>query len=269
MTSGSIYDDLKRRIDERFNQEAVQTNGDEMSLSTFCSILYSALIDYNVKFSVDLNNYKKTLNRKIKFENILGKKNIPFIDGIYPIINENGDRYLDIYLADSPKSGKYAGLACIHSNMSMDSTIVRNFDQVETNNFLNNASAGFITYLNSLEDFSKDNPGLPYEWNISNEMKKQIIDDGFLEAYIDLDKIGEVSVSLSDIKDLDRARTKTRKYGYLYDYIENFEDHYLRRMKVNKSDFNELYQTLYENYLHKQELFKEKEEELTLRRVRR
>ena len=269
MASESKYDDLKRRIDERFNDDIVQTNGDEMSLSTFCSVLYSALIDYNVKFSIDLNNYKKTLNRKIKFENLLGKKSIPFIDGIYPTINEKGDRYLDIYLADAPKLGKYAGLACIHSDMSMDSTILKNFDQVETNNFLNNASTGFITYINTLEDFSKDNPGVAYEWNITNDKKKQIIDDGFLEAYIDLDKIGDVSVSLSNIKDLDIARTKSRKYGELYDFIENFEDHYLRRMKVNKSDFNELYQTLYENYLRKQELFKEKEEELTLRRVRR
>ena len=248
------FDILMRKVNNKFRESDVETNGDEMSLLSFYQHLLFALKEYNYVFNCSLNNYKKQLNRKIYLENIFGKK-IPQIDGIFPNVFEDGSYRIDMIFKDN--NCKYAGSATINESCDVGIYVNNKYSMSQTVDFINSVLGNFKYYLDYLEKFSIENPSVNYEWNMDSVEKRQKVNDGFLEALINLDRINEVCLSFFNPKDLEIARTKTKKYGEIYDHLAYYSNDLMAKMKVNVNDFNELYQKLYFNSLNKQNKLKE------------
>ena len=246
------YDTLKAKLDRRFN-EIVETNGDEICLFDLCNALYNRLDKYNSTFSVGLNQLKKSLNRRIFFENIKGSE-LPYIDNFYPVVLANGDYYIDLYLRNS--SDRYVGHLRVNSDMELKTFSVIKYKEENIRGFLENRINVFGPYLDCLNTFSNENPGIEYEWNVSKEEKVQKIGDDVLLAYIDLDKINDVCVSLTNIGELSLSESRSKKYGELYDYVVCNSNDLLKTIKVNINDFNSLFQSLYKNSLDEEKVMK-------------
>ena len=97
-----------------------------------------------------------------------------------------------------------------------------------------------------LETFKNTYPNIDYKWDINNpsEYDKQIINDGFIEAKVSLNKIPNLFASFSSKEDLILSRTNTKSDGEIYDYLEFYNDEILKKTEVNINDLNPLYREI-------------------------
>lgn len=285
MNDKNAFQDLYERIDKKFNEELVITNEDEISLFELVETLKYAINPYNDKLITINNELVKHLNKRIRLNslNIFSKKRIPLIDHISSIIKEDGDSLVNICFCEKEDNkSKYIGEANINSSGRIYVDLIRkNYSQADTMMFLDDSIMSFIYSFKTLSEFSNEYPGIAYEWNTYSTNSKNIklkdeenpkkleVTDDLLHAYIDLDRINEPIVTFKNSADLELSRTKSNKYGELYDYIDYFKNHYMKRMKVNINDLNDLYYQLYEHGLErKNEMLYGKDDEKVLKRVK-
>jgi hypothetical protein len=186
------------------------------------------------------------MNKSIATNRIFNKK-IPFIYSITPTIYEDGKKEIVVVFANS-KNCK--GIAVVSENKEVTFEFMRDgFSINETIKFLKDNFDYFNSYFTALNSFAVEYPGFGYEWNsdAQNLYSKELLNDGFVAVRFDLNDPQNTRAFLSRIEDIDIARTRTRKYGEMYDFVEFYNDAFLRSFKVNEDELNPLYKKIVEN----------------------
>ena len=255
MSKRSQFEDLYNRLTERFNSDMIDYDGDSMSAYSLIKILKSTIGKYNNVFIVQSEGLRKVLNKSINRKNrsLFDRKNIPAIHSINSIIEEDGNRYMDIDFYDSKDSRqRYMGSAVIDEDRNITIDYLRdNYSVEDTEAFLRENIESFNYYFELMKLFSLEYPNMKYSFIPSQVVNRTFsgrkednpenileVDDGFLHAYIDINDLDASLITFSDIKDLDLSRTRSAKYGELYDYLDYYKEHYMNRLKVELKDLN-------------------------------
>ena len=251
-----LYDNLKRRILGKLDENIVPDTEEEISLFSLDRLLKDGLVEYNYIFVNDIEKITKLLNKKIKKTNRF-KAKLPLIYSISPYVRKDGRYYVNICFGD--KEDKYIGEANVLEDESIVFETLRNGYYEETvSDFLNEHMNIFSVYLTTLEEFKTDYPETDCSWNTdeSKELKKARIGDGFLDASFDLDNPKSPGLSFSNMKDIEVSQYETADHDLLDDYVDFYKSGFLKRMRVNINDLNPLYQAIVRKQM---ELKKEKE----------
>ena len=236
------YDILREKIEERLSAPNVIDNGEIISLMTLQDTLKSAMGNYNSILVNNSNDIVKRMNSMTRM-NRLFKGDYPYIQKLCPIIEENGNCYIDIIFSDN--NGRYVGKARVDDRTQISYDLLRTgYDDKKTSQLIRNFQLNYLYIYDELLLFSYEYPNTRFEWNTDYEPAKQKIDDGFISAYYKLDELNKTSVTLSNLEDIELARIHTRKYGELYDYISFYQGKIMRSTPVNSNDLNDLYQQI-------------------------
>ena len=277
------FEDLYNRLEDRYKANAVLDGEDAVSLASLVNSLESGIGSYNNTLIYSNSDIVKKLNKKIRLTSLnpFIKKNIPYINHVSSVVNENGEYFIDVCFCEADERGsKYIGDAVITSDGKINIDFLRkNFSIDDTKSFLNENNPMFTYSLKLLDEFTREYPNTSYEWIADDKDKKYSrltdkenpkkfeVKDELLHGYVDLDKLHSTIVTFSSLKDLDLSRTKSRKYGELYDYLDFYKEHYMRRISVDINELNDLYKKI---YIKGKEKLKSKEEkdEIVLKRVK-
>ncbi len=241
--------ELRGRLFKKLEEDVVETNGEEMSAYTALEAIKKANAPYGEMFNNNMTKLQYEINRKVRFSSFF-KNDVPFIGLMNPTVEEDGNYYIDLVLINS--QGRYIGTGIIDysGDIKLDVRDGYNGDKLVT--IMNKYYREFLNYLALLGRFNNQYPETFCEWNLSNVDSygvnanniNQEISDGFLKVIVNIDHIKSPFLTFSNFDDFELSRTRSKKYGELFDYLEFDKNSYLKRMKVNVSDFNKLYQTL-------------------------
>lgn len=277
------FEDLYNRLEDRYKSNMVLDDEKTISLASLVNSLESGIGSYNNTLIYSNSDIVKKLNKKIRLTSLnpFIKKNIPYINHVSSVVNENGEYFIDVCFCEVDERGsKYIGDAVITSDGKINIDFLRkNFSIDDTKSFLNENNPMFTYSLKLLDEFTREYPNTSYEWIANAEDKKYSrltdkenpkkfeVKDELLHGYVDLDRLHSTLVTFSSLKDLDLSRTKSRKYGELYDYLDFYKEHYMRRISVDINELNDLYKKI---YIKGKEKLKSKEEkdEKVLKRVK-
>lgn len=243
-----IFENLRVKIEDRLSRDNFVDNGEEISLNTLQESLQGALGEYNKVFVDDTRELAKNINKQT-FLNRVFKGDVPMVHSINPVILEDGNYYLEVLLSD--RDGKYKGEAIIDKNFRVKFNFLKSeYSKEKTVQMLKNYSVKYINYFEKLINFSFEYPNTKCSWGNQYDMAHQRVDDGFLVCHFYLDNLSSTSFSFSSMDDNNIARTRSKKYGELFDYIDFYRGKLLKNTSVNINDLNDLYQQIVRKQLN-------------------
>ena len=96
--------------------------------------------------------------------------------------------------------------------------------------------------MHALNTFSQEYPETAYSWDMNNDDENvQHIDDGFMQAKVDLNHLDKTHAYLSSIEDLSLSRCRTYEYGELNDYVEFYNKDIQKRVRVDIDSLDPLF----------------------------
>ena len=245
--SYNVFDELYLKIKEKLNSEDVINQKDEISAYTLNLAISWGMTPYNKILIDELAKKIKSINNRIDALNFFKmklKNKIPYLYKVCPTINEEEEKYIEIFFTNG-YSNRSIGKVIIDKNMSIKFDYFSDeYDKEKVLNFLKEYQDIYEVIFNTLATFQEQYPNTPYQWNNHCKAKSEEIDDGFNVIYFDLERAGNPTVSFSNQRDIEIAKTHSKKYGELYDYVDYYKKTISRKMKVNINELNPLYQTI-------------------------
>lgn len=238
---------LRQRIIGKLNEPAVEMKGDIISFYDLYKSCEEEMHPFAKFFNEDTSSIIKKTNLRSKIDSIIGKKT-PYIIEAIPTVR-NGESVVTIKVMDAEFN--YIG----DIEVVKDSVIPRlvGFNQAKlkekgVTKFLLDCVTNFRHELCVLDYFQKRHPGIDYNWSTKHPDPKSefYVDDGFVSGRIKLNDPRPWDVTLSQSQDLELATYRTKRFGYLYDYIDFYNDEFKKRIAVNVNDLNPLMRQIVE-----------------------
>ena len=243
------FDILKEKIDNRLDTPNIVSSGDNMSLYDLKKTVSRGFGKYNIVLVNEVNKMMKHMNSRIRKANLF-KNDLPYIASINPKV-ENGYPAVTMIFAD--KEGRYRGVGSVCENDHIFVELFKNeFNIEKTEEFIRSNKLFWTHCLNALCAFIQEYPDTDYEWNdglTDYNGKDQVIGDGFVNSHMNLEKIDEARCCFATLEDMETSRDKTRKYGELIDYIEFYNDAFMKKTQINVNDLNPLYRKVVDKTL--------------------
>lgn len=240
-------ENLRQRIIGRLNEPAVEMQGDIISFYDLYKACEEEMHPFAKFFNEDTASIMKKVNLRSKIDSIVGKRT-PSIIEVVPTVRD-GESIVVIKLMDDEFN--YMG----DIEVVKDQVVPRlvGFNQAKlkekgVTKFLLDCVSNFKHELGVLDYFQERHPGIDYNWSIKNPDSKSVfsVDDGFLSGKVKLNDPHPWDVTLSQSGDLGLATYRTRRFGYLYDYIDFYNDDFKKRIPVNINDLNPLMRQIVE-----------------------
>ena len=247
--STNHFEELYLKIMNKFASKEIVHENNDIDAFTLHTALKDGMSSYHHCLVDNAQKMVKAINKKVSKSNLFqSNAQIPYIYKMCPGINDVGNKYIDIYFTN-----KYAdrnlGKATVDEDLNVNVvSLSKDYSKEKVTSFLKD-DISYEDFFDTLDAFRWLYPNISYQWNNQHENSKEKIDDGFNTIYFDLDDIDRPIVAFSNHHDSDVARTYSKKYGYLYDYIDFYKDEIMRKTKVSVDHLNPLYQSIVKRYM--------------------
>ncbi len=229
------YLEFKTRLFDRLNSSNVEITNDVVSMYDVFNAVSNKFGFFNAILLDNLDKEIRTMNMNngyVILPDSVKRKNRKIGDVKFHI-QEDGYYYCEVVYVD--ETGKEIG------RTTVDNTIkVGNAD----NEVLRNKKY-FVKYLDYLGVFASINHNMEYVWDRKNPyVKPEIIGDGFLNAKLDLNNLKRGNAHLASSKDLVLATYHYPKKGELADYIDFYNEEFMKKTPIELDSLNPFVQKI-------------------------
>ena len=249
MTKEERIEEVRLKILERLDSKPIEYDGENISFYELAEACRECFAPYTSYMKGLIETCGRKINRKSTFENFFGK-DVPFIYKVVPRIY-NGEELVNVYFND--RQGNYVGMSIINDNKNME---FRDFDEIrftsrENVEFLESVKKYFSQLILILNYFKTAHPNIDYSCDEDDINQNDVFEanDGFFQARINLKKLYNQNLGLSNIDDITAATSRSKTHGIIYDYIDFYNEALQKRLNVNINDLNPIYRSLLNRYM--------------------